>query len=139
MTKTIRRILSLVFALMLFASVAAQASALNSVPAGIYIFVGGSCELNDENTNDLNTNTFVKINPDQAYLVTKVKFSNGLIYTEEESASSQRNAKSFDATFTVYQTIDLTPTLVYSTHEVRGGRESDWGYAYYATTGIDLT
>lgn len=139
MTKTSRRILSLTFALMLFASVAAPAYALDREPAGIYVWVGGNCEQNDELINVLETNTFVKINPDNAYLVTKVKFSDGLNYTEEVFARSERNVRSFDYSFAIYEAIDLTPTLVYSTHEVRGGTDSDRGYAYYSTTDIDLT
>lgn len=138
MKQLTKRILSLALALMMFASVAGTASALAHEAAGIYTWVSGTCEQNEANAIILDTTTFVKVNPDHAYLVTKVKYSDGINHTDEEQASSTTGVITFAYSFPIRVTIDLTPNKVYRTHEVRGGTESDRGYAYYTDSDIEV-
>ena len=121
MKQLTKRILSLVFALMLFATVAGTAFATGSVFAGIYLSVGGTCVQSERILYGIDTTTYVRKNPDRAYLVTTIQFSDGLASSDEMIAQSDRDVTEFEATFGIADINGDTPIGVYSAHEVRGG------------------
>ena len=137
MKQLTKRILSLAFALMLFASIAGTAYALSHDPAGIYIWIGGTSEQSQSIPSILNTTTYVKLNPDRAKLETKVEFSDGVNRFGTTHLLSERGETLFASDFTICIALDYEVLGAHCTHGVHSGSQSETGYAYYTYTDIE--
>lgn len=104
---------------------------------GIYISLYGSYSVPELNTC-LETITTVKVNPDRAFLVTTVEFSNGLYSMGESSEQSGRSATSFSYDFPI-PLVGGLPNYVYTCHEVRGGTSSPEAFAYHREGPVDFS
>lgn len=120
-----RKITSLILAMVLCVSLAVTASA---AVAGIYSYVSGSAY---RTGNTFVATTSVGKNPDNAYLTTNVEFSDGVNSTGSGSRTSTRGVTSFTSNFAVYMAIDVIPTKAYCAHGVQGGTQSESGYVQY--------
>lgn len=128
-----RKITSLILALVLCISLAVSASA---AMAGIYSYVDGT---GIQSGNTLITTTYVAKNPDKAYLKTDVLFTDGTKYTGSNSRTSSREVTSFSYNFPIYMAIDCIPVLAFCAHNVQGGTQSENGYVEYNEYPINLT
>lgn len=114
MRKTVALMLTLVLALstMTVVSLAAEERMIG------YGLSGSSYQ----DVNMLRTTTTVRTNPDNAYLRTSFKTSDGISnYIDEGSKTSARGALSLKYDPAIYFHIDGIPTIAFCSHEVRGG------------------
>lgn len=119
MTKTIRRMLSLVMVLAICMSVAVAASASSdSRTAGIYGFISGDCAQDETRVHALHTTTRVTRNPDAAYLKTEVEYYRGEHALTVDSAYSEAQAKTFIYESPILINDQGAPETAYVNHHV---------------------
>lgn len=135
MTKTIRRMLSLVMVLAICMSVAVAASASSdSRTAGIYGFISGDCAQDETRVHALHTTTRVTRNPDAAQLKTEVEFYNGETLLTTSRAYSDAQAKTFSYEFPILINVQGTPDTAYVNHHVMRISDDDEFILYSAFT-----
>lgn len=119
MTKTIRRMLSLVMALAICLSFALSVSASSdSRTAGIYGFIHGYCAQDELEPHILNTTTRVTRNPDGAYLKTQAEYYEKETPLPSDAAISQAGDKILTQDLTIFVTIEGIPDTAYVNHHV---------------------
>ena len=131
-----RKLFSLLYITLLLALTAVNVMAASShdtdrQSAGVYGSLHG---IADWATLTVDTSTTITQNPDNAYIINGIQFSDGLNNGWANTARSERGVTSFCFDFDILYSLECSdPTIDFCSHGVQGGAGAETGYALYTT------